>query len=848
MRAWQLTLPLALAAAACADPGAPGGLTADIVFQDAPNLARRALTTAAVPGPVGRLEIQALTADGATLAATALDLMPAEGELLLEPAGGEWTLDGVPAGADRVVAGKAYLRPDLVPGLGRQVAYAGRITGVTVTPGEITQAGVLTLTLVPDQPETDFEPPDPPNPVSAAPLAAGESLRVTFGAPAQADVAGFVLAVGTATVTQAHPTLNRGDVFAPGDLLAAGIRVHTVWPFARTEIITIDGLTDGVPVTVLVYAYDQAGNYSPAAEARGVPADTAPPDAPGGLTALVVAADAALLSFVAPAEDPAGAGTVSHFEVRTAPTREALEDPVTFATRPAVTPPAAAAPGQTVRFERSLAELGVVDASPVYVGVRAVDAAANAGLAAVTQLILSATVAPTLAEVDPPVGLAGRELVLSGLGFGPAQGTVRITATETATTTAELVVSRWTDSEVVAALPVDARTGRLRLTRPDGQFVEASLPVLTQRVDQVADQEHPFELVGTGLSNGRSVAALYREDGEFQPFEGAIERLYDGVAEGVPWAPRTQTRRASSIAGTYDPGVDRFLFVAADGLLTMTTALVSSSTVTPDPMRLPIGVTAGLADRVSVVILGGGLPGEVPAMVAFTVAGTIRTATVTDARFFAFDGFYAASSTTAEYERVTLGKRSDGALLMAHRTVTGTVAQLSLRDNLAGVDPSAFVPRPRAGAPSVGDNFEVLAVPQVPGGPDRFLVAYEALRPDGTTDVRLMWADDYGQGPGVAPFAPGDRRLDDVGLVIREGQVYVAVVATRLVGSAELAYTEVPLSAITAAGGPAGAYPGVLLDIAPDDHVARLGCKPFVQRACPIVWLGDDAGVLFYRY
>lgn len=849
MRVWQVILPLVLVATtACTDPGGPGGITASIVFQDAPGVARRALNTAALPDSVGRLEIKALTAEGALLASTALDLNPAAGEDTLLPAGGTWRLDDVAAGEGRVVEAEAFVRQDLVgEGLSREVAYRGRITGITVAPNEVTSAGVLVMTLVPDRPELDFEAPDAPAPVSANVLPEGESLRVTFGRPEQDDVAGFVLAVATASTTQPRPSLERARTYFPGDPLAAGIVVDTVWPLDAPAIVTVEGLTDGVPVAILVYAYDEAGNYSVAAEARGVPSDTLAPGAPTALTAVNLGSDTAQITFVAPPEDAGGAGTVSGFEVRTADTQAALEDPATFAGLPAVSPPPVAAPGQTVRFDRTLTELGVVVGNPRYVGVRAVDAAANAGLVAVALLVENATVAPSLAAVTPPVGLAGRELVLTGVGFGVAQGTVDLTATETATTMVTLSVARWTDGEVVAALPITARTGRLRLTRPDGQYVEASLPVLAQVVGQVQDQVYPFELIGTGLSNGRSVAALYREDGEFNPWEGAIERFYDGMAEGTPWAPRTVTRRSTWIAGTYGQQVDRFLFVAADDLISMSTALVSSSTVTPDPLRLPVGVTAGQPDRAAVVILGGGLPGEVPAMVAFSVAGTIRTATVSDARFQAFDGFYASSSPTSQYEAVTLARRSDGALLMAHRTVTGTVSELSLRDNAGGLDPAAFVARPSTGAPRVGERFEVLAVPQVPGGAERFCVIYEDLHEDGTTEIRLLWADQYGQSVGVAPFAAGDRRLDDAGLVIREGEVYIAVLTARVQGSAELSYTEVPLSAL-ALGAPDGAYPGVVLDIAPVDHVARMGCKPYLQRACPMVWLGDDAGVMFYRY
>lgn len=845
-------LGLAGLASACGETP-QGALTARILWDAPPDgQQRQALRAAQVAEGVSRLEIRALDVDGATLAATLLDLEPVEGEQMLLREGGSWVLDGVPAGTNRSVWAKAFVGDD-VPGFAGSLYLAGRIDGIEVEPGRVADAGDLVLRVVERIAPLDFEPPGQPGGVSAAALAPGEQLRVTFTAPDDDDVSGYVLAVATSSASNDPPVLERGRTYVEGETLAPGVVVDTIWPLQRAEIITIEGLQDGVPVGIFVYAYDDNGagaaqNYSAAATALGVPQDTEAPAAPAGLTAAAIGGDMVRIAFTAPTEDAAGGGAVSAFEVRSAPQALLLEDADAFERQTPVTPPLPAAPGETVTFERSLMDLGAQPGLPFFVGVRGVDAATNPGAIATAEVVVNATVTPSLDAIAPPIGQAGREVVLTGTGFGTETGTVTLSATETATTTIELTVTRWTDTEIVAVLPVEARTGRVLVTRPDGLAAPAlALTVVARFQDAVQDQEFPFEFVGTGRTDGRSVSALYREDGEFTQRDAAIERFYDTMPEGTPWAPQTMQGRSDWIAGTYDPATDRFLFVAADQDLSMTTALVTSSTVTPDPFRLAVGVTAGRPDRVAVTILGGGLPGEVPAMIAFTINGTIRTATVGDARFQPFDGFFAASSTVSDYDRVTLARRGDGALLLAHRTVTGTVAVLSVRDNPMGMDPNGFTPRPIATPPRAGPNFEVLAAPVTVGGPERFLVAYEYEVADGVFDVRLLFADALGQTTGLAPFPPGPtRRLDDLGLVIREGEVYAAILSTRFDGGAELSYTEVPLSAL-AAPGPAGAYPGAVLDIAPNDHVGRLGCKPYVQRACPMVWLGDDAGVLFYR-
>ena len=88
--------------------------------------------------------------------------------------------------------------------------------------------------------------------------------------------------------------------------------------------------------------------------------------------------------------------------------------------------------------------------------------------------------------------------------------------------------------------------------------------------------------------------------------------------------------------------------------------------------------------------------------------------------------------------------------------------------------------------------------------------------------------------------------LLDVGVVVREGEIYLAVVATADAGaSAELRYTEVPLSALGATLPADGSHPGVALDIANPGTQARLDCSTGPQRFCSIAWLGGGTHALF---
>jgi hypothetical protein len=838
-----------------------GGVTANLVFEQQPGIKRQGLRAEAVPMIIDRLQIVAL-ADGSTLTdflgnavQTNLVANPAEGEEQLLYEGGEWELSRVPAGENRSLVANAYLGTSVDPRVAGQVAFRGRLDGITVMPGQVENVGTIQLRSTGIKiPEVDTDPPAAPNPVTVEPLAQGQALRATFGRPSGAE--GYVLAV-TASVGIAAPAIAQGSSFQPGDELAPGLIVHTVWAFAAPQIIDIEDLRDGIAYTVFVYAYDTdldgaPLNYSGAASDSDIPRDTLKPGAVLNL-AVGPANDGAAIVFNEPTEDDliAEAGAVATYEVRASADRAMLMDPDTFVELPAVMPPVPVAPGQLLSFSRTFLMLRVLAGRPFYVGVRARDASANVGDIVTAEFTATGTAPPSIDRVDPEIAIAGREITVRGDNFGVVPGMVTLTTTGTSADTFTLPVTRWDNASAVVTVPRSARTGDLMLVRPDGQRAMDHLPIVLRVDGAIDDYQPPFEVVGATSFNGATViSAIYREAGEFSNFESAVERVVGMTPEATAFAPMTIDPHSTAVAGTYSPAYDRFMFVASTEALTMSTLFVSSSTLTPDPQRRPNGVNAGGADRVSTVFLDGGANGRYPALLAFTIGGTIRTATVSDVLLQPFTAFYALSSTVTPFDRVTLQRNAVGEILMAHRAqIDATRHQLWLRFNDQNGSPDGFVLEPSGFVvPEVGENFEIISVPR--GATEEFVIAYEVVQ-NGKVDVHLLPFDTFGSWLGYAPFPVivADRRLEDVGLVFREGSVWLAVLTSSPAGnfSTELAYTEVPYDALTQFT-PRGSHPGAILDVAPDGTRGRVACKPLPQLNCPIVWSGDDdVRVLFLR-
>jgi hypothetical protein len=848
--------------AACERPST-GGITAHIEFPDIDvfvqrntpgiGMLHRGLRSESVPAGLGRLQIVALDVVGSTLAETNLYAAPERGQLPLAPQGGTWSIDRVPIGKNRQVAGHAFLPSGSDPMTSNLRVLDGRITGIEVRSGETVNAGVLKLDFTAGvrYPPIDFDAPDAPIPTSSA-VPNGNALLVTFDRPPQSDVAGYAVAIGDPDHVST-PTIARQRQLEQGDVIGDGVTVRKLLLDPDPRQVLIDGLTNGRTYTVLVYAFDgdqmgRALNYSRPGLAFGTPRDTNPP---GPIRDLVITARTPTsfdIGFIAPGEDN-DIGLPASYELRVAGDQASLQSPSMFEGLPAASPPPVAPPGSQVMFARAALELGVVAGQPFFIGIRAVDDSGNDGPIATASFTGTSSATPQITALLPEIVLAGGELRLEGQRFGITTATVTLTYTTTHAVTVHLAVDRWSDDEVRLVVPVDVRSGTVALTRADGKSTSTYLPVL-QRFDMVFGSfVFPFELLAAPIGGGSIMAALYHENDTGSAIEGAIERTVDQNKLGAPVLPYDSPQASTAIGGTYAPQYDRFFFIASNSLVSMTAAFVSTSTLTPVETRVASSVIAGGADRVAVAALDGGAGGAIPAMLAFSLSGVVRAATVADALTEPFNRFTAfTSSAGGHLDSIAMKRSADGELLMAYRSATAHGGILIVRRNQTQ-RPSDFNVVPAASAPASGPGIEILAVP-APSG-DQFVIAYEAIDTNGVTDIRLMRLSDYGQRLGYAPLGVDtahSRRLEDAGLVLRQGQPWIAILAsTPLSSTTRLEYTEVRLSDLDAGDDLRGEHPGAVLDSAPMGTRGRLGCKGGPLASCPIVWLGTNGGTLFLR-
>ncbi len=828
--------------ASCAPEQSPvGAITASIVFGPStpPGMLRQSLRTAAVPDFVDRLQVLALDTEGSTLAETNLFASPEASQLQLFREGGTWSLDAVPAGANRRIVARAYWGMSTDPRLNGALVLQGAIDGIQVNAGQTTDAGELMLELGPMRiPEADFAVPGPATRPNVVAVAAGDRLDVSWDASEADDVAGYLIAMSTMT-DAVPPTLTRGQSLQRGDMIEQYRIVDRILATAP-RTLSIEPLVNGSPIAIVIYSYDADAtgeplNYGSPTLVFGTPLDIVAPGAPQMFTVRLVGDMNAEISFVAPGEDDAAlSGEPERYELRTADTRELLEDPTTFVQQAGIAPPPVAAPGTTVRFVRPLADLDLPPTGPKFVGIRAIDRSANAGLPAIAELTLTSSLAPAITALQPAIALAGRELVIRGLGFSDQPGAIMLAGTESSTLTVTLNITAWSDTEILAQIPADATTGILTVMRPDAAAATAVLTIVAQAPTMFPSDDPPFAFAAT--NEGR-VAALYRERGF--TVEAAIERFIDFVPEDDPLAVVRPGRRSDRIIATQNQ--QRFVFAAsnADGRLDIVT-VASSTVVSPDPFRQTASVGTEPADSLSIAAL----PTEdirVPVLLAFTLQGTLRTSNILDARTDPPNVFSSISSTVATFDAAAVGAAGDGSTLVAHRTVVGTEARLTLRRGAAGT-PDALTEVPGL-APLAGPRIVVRAAP---GLPARFIVAYEHVEADGRR-VRIFDADQAQQTVGVAPFDILDLELQDFGWVTRGGDVFLAIAAVRVSGGAELYYTEVPLSAVTGPDVPDGAWPGTVLDVASAETRARLGCAFELGAVCAIAWMSDDAGTIFLR-
>ena len=840
-----------------------GGLTARIEFGssnpstdadlNAPRVgfARRAIESSdlrwsAVPDFVDRLQILALDTDGSTLAETNLYAEPTATQLRLFREGGTWSLDGVPAGDNRRLVGRAFFGPSATPRLDRALVYRGELTGITVVAGRTTDAGVLLLAPGPERvPEADFEGPPPPAQPNTTAIASGGAVSVTWTPPEAQDVAGYLVAISEMSATGPEVEPTRGQRFSLGANLGARFRIAAITD-ASTNTVIVDGLTDGVPVSIALYAFDDDAqgeplNYGAPALMFGTPFDSAAPGPIVGLTAQTNGPDNADIEFVAPGEDgPTDTvGRPERYDIRTAAAAAVLTNPASFEALAGVNPPPVAPPGTTVRFSRSFAALGIQPGIERYIGIRAVDAAGNAGSIAVATVTLTSSLAPAITRFRPAVAIAGRDLLIEGRRFGLETGQVTLAGTESSTTVLTLPVAGWTDSEILVQLPNEAGTGLVAVTRADGAVAEHPLTVVAQVPGVLSNDGIPFAFAAAGPRG--QVAAVYRERGS--PIEGAIERFVNLAPEAMPWAPASLDLRSDQIVAAQSD--QRFLFASHNSEGRLDIASVTTSTVVAAaPFRQIASLGTEPPDSLGVALR----PSDndtVPALVVFTLQGTLRTGGVDDARNGAPDVYFPVTSTVVDYDAATVAVAADGTALLAHRTNTGTTARLSLRESASG-EPGEFelVNPASGGAPQAGPKIIVRSQPGTTGP---FIIAYEHVDLDGTVRIRLLTADRFGATVGIAPFDEEGLQLQDIGWVFRASELYLAVAAIRAgVSSTELHYTELPYSAMS---GPdtEGLWPGAILDVGPADTRARVGCAFEIMSVCPIAWMGDSTGIVFLR-
>ncbi|MEL7372003.1 MAG: hypothetical protein AAFN74_23970, partial [Myxococcota bacterium] len=488
-------------------------------------------------------------------------------------------------------------------------------------------------------------------------------------------------------------------------------------------------------------------------------------------------------------------------------------------------------PGQTVTIMASLASLGLRLDQPRYVGVRAVDDADNEGPAAVASLTVTSTEPPVIFDVAPTIAQPGLDVRISGVGFGRTEGTVTLTGTESSTLTLTLDVRSWTPEAVLAQIPADASTGLITITRADGPAAQDSI-VIVDRVEGLLPTESPPFGFAAQAPDGRA-AALYRE----QNNQSAVIRIIDFALDGDPLLPAVANPRSAQVEVAQRQDLVLFAARGDDGRVDITAVRTSGS---PDPHRQSINVGQPPADAVAIAALPSA-DESIPALLALTIDGVLRTATVNDLRVDPPNEFTPIVSAEATFDSAAVAVDEAGAGVLVYRTVTGTVARLTVRKSTdAATAPFELT---SSHGPRAGPHILVRAVPEVS---NRFIVAYEHIDANGDSRIRLADVDRIDTSPGLAPFAEDDLQLRDVGWTTLQGQTVVALTAVRRGVSATLQYTEVPMAAL-AAPSVDGAWPGVSLDVAANDTDARIGCAFARAPICPIAWMGDMAGLLFVR-
>lgn len=827
-----------------------GGVTAQIVFDNSTHGAlRRALREAAVPNEIDRLEIAVYDELNTLLDKTVLARTPVGDQLQLVPSGGSWTLDNVLAGTNRRLVVQAILGIEN----SRLLALQGVVEGIEVRAGETNDVGTVTLTFLPGiQLGEDMEPPAPPMlDVSSRPE--GGALLVTVRPPNDPDAAGFVIAYSS-TVATAPAISRERAVVLPGDFLAPDVIVVTWTMSPNPVMLTIPGLVDGTTYNVFAYSFDEDEdgdplNYSAAAVRAVQVLDTAPPTAPIGLTITASGADSAEIRFNGPAEDPNGMGTPIRYEIKASTDRTSLGND--FDRLPTAANPLPVAPGDPFVATFTFSQLGVTGAETFYIGVRAMDEAANWGPVAFAEFTVNPNLPPVINGTFPEGALEGETVRLLGTQFETETGTVTLI---TRTGTISLRVLAWSDRDVAVRVPVGAPSGNVVLIRARDQRASAAffLPVFGRRPGILQPAVGPFDIVGAPLAEPQRVSAFLDARDVGVNVELALQRIYNETPEGNRFNPFTAAE-TTTVAGTYSLQQDLFLFLASTNLANSLEAfLVSTSTLTPlNTRRTLTGV--GNVDGLSVVTLTSTpAPDNLSVLIAASTGGRVLLSRMPD--FFSSPFTPLTVSATAGADRVTAVRgagtsSATSTLAIAYRTGVNGGRRLALKigtgdgaplDMLTDVQPG--------GGPRVYERFQMVDLPGI-----GVALAYEEVLADGRSDIRLLPISRFGQGPGYAPFpalvaGEESRRLEDVGVVQRpNGETWVALaISQRRFDGKQLIYAEIDPSRVSM--DVRDNRRGIVLDTVLTAVNARLGCKPVRLTFCPIIWNGPSAnGTLFMR-
>ena len=482
-------------------------------------------------------------------------------------------------------------------------------------------------------------------------------------------------------------------------------------------------------------------------------------------------------------------------------------------------------------------------------GIRAIDASNNIGPIAIGDYTLPSTITPSLESMDPPIGFAGATLSLVGTLFGSETGTVTLSEDTTVSpTTVRIPTTSWDNNRITLTLPVMARSGRLTIARADGRGQTSTYLATLRPIDaEVGFAPPPFEILAAPRPNGDINVALYGARVIANTFDHAVQRIVALDNDDVRYAPFVTTSPITAIGAGYSPDINRFVFVASTATEpTMSAAIISSSTVAPNALRRQNAVPFTNADGVAVEVLRSG--GQaVPTVVAFSAAGRVNVGFIGDIATmdFSTNGFTAVTASTARSEFVDMTRRAEGngfQYLLAYREGGPLRGQLVIQSAAGtGSGPATFTRPVFTERPAMGERVRILDVPGV-----GFLLAYEERQLGGRTDIRLLRLNDYGIGTGLAPFGATSlsRRLEDVGLVERNGQPWIAVLVSTLEAGVRMSYAEIPVSAVVRDARmnipmvSLGYEPQVPNEPLPG---GRLACKPRSSRTCLITWLGQTA-------